>query len=415
MKRTIYIISCIVLLIASCEKPVPKGEFGNPLIKLYGDAFADIGNSIVSGDDGYVLCGSLTLMDRIENEAGNREIVLGSEHLDMGIIFTDKNGIQKHKLNIGTPGLDDVGRRIIYHDGDYYCVGTATLDRGGSFDKDVMVARISPSGSLVDTWYFGGAFDQEGYDIILNNSNSGFVICGSSVTNIEGNLEMKLWEVSYSGTLLKQETSYDFEGDDAISRVISNNGYGYRMIGTTYQLPGSGLAEVRNLFIVNINDNFGGTDFRIYSLGSDIDPTDLSYLDDNGFLVSGTSISAGESLGFLLKLVPPISTLALTDYSVQLSDVFGSYNSILALEDNHTYVIGGGIDRSQGNLSSSENLFLFLDSDLNNLQSPYISGGIGRQIINDVFEDSEGKLVATGSNGDDIRSLLTLIKFDPWE
>ena len=404
-----------MLLMVSCEKPVPKGEFGNPLIKLYGDAFADIGNSLISTDDGYVICGSLTLMDRVENEAGNREIVFGSEHLDMGIIFTDKNGVQKHKLNVGSPGLDDVGRKIVYHNGDYYCVGTATFDRGANYDKDVMVARVSQSGSLIDTWYFGGAFDQEGYDIILNNSNSGFVICGSSVTNIEGNHEMTLWEVSFAGDLLKQKTFYDFEGDDAISRIVSKNGFGYRMIGTTYQLPGSGLAEVRNLFIIDIGDNLGTNDPKIYSLGSDIDPTDLSYLGDGGFLVSGTSEQAGDSRGFLLKLEPQTTFLDLTNYAINYSDDFGSYRSILALSDGDTYVIGGSIDKSQGNLSSAENLFLFLDSDLNNLQSPYITGGIGRQVINDVFEENDGKLVATGSNGDDIRSLMTLIKFDPWE
>ena len=415
MKRVIYIISGIVFLMVSCEKPVPKGEFGNPLIKLYGDAFADIGNSLISTDDGYVICGSLTLMDRVENEAGNREIVFGSEHLDMGIIFTDKNGVQKHKLNIGSPGLDDVGRKIVYHNGDYYCVGTATLDRGANFDKDVMVARVSQSGTLVDTWYFGGAFDQEGYDIILNNSNSGFVICGSSVTNIEGNLEMKLWEVSFTGDLFRQARSYDFEGDDAISRIVSKNGNGYRIIGTTYQLPGSGTAEIKNLFIANTNNELVGNDFEIYTFGSNVDPTDLSYLGDGGFLVSGTSEQAGDSRGFLLKLEPPITSLATTDYTINISDDFGSYRSILALSDGESYVIGGSIDKSQGNLSSAENLFLFLDSDLNNLQSPYITGGIGRQVINDVFEENDGKLVATGSNGDDIRSLMTLIKFDPWE
>ena len=46
---------------------------------------------------------------------------------------------------------------------------------------------------------------------------------------------------------------------------------------------------------------------------------------------------------------------------------------------------------------------------------PSISGGIGRQVINDLIEESDGKLIATGSNGDDIRSLITLLKFDPWE
>ena len=415
MKKIIYILTSLALMALSCEKPIPRGEYGNPLIRLYGDAFADIGNSIVASDRGYVICGSVTIMDRIENEAGNREIVMGSEHLDMGVIFTDRDGIMITELNIGTPGLDDTGRRIIHHDGYYYCLGTATVDRGSGSDKDVIVVKITESGQVEAQWYFGGPYDQEGYDIIPNNDNTGFVICGSSVTNLSGNLEMKLWEISYNGTLIKQETSYDFEGDDAIYRIINNGGQGYIITGTTYQLPGSGVAEIRNMFIAKTNDELLGTDFTIYALDKNLLPADIEILDDGGLLIVGKGESAGEYNGFLIKLGPPVTSYALTDYSVYFSAAYGSYNSILNLSDGQTYVIGGSIDNSQGNLASSENIFLFLDSDMNTVREPYISGGIGRQYINDLIGESDGKIVATGSNGDDIRSLITLFKFDPWD
>ena len=33
MKKVFLIITGLAIVLASCEKPAPKGEFGNPLIK----------------------------------------------------------------------------------------------------------------------------------------------------------------------------------------------------------------------------------------------------------------------------------------------------------------------------------------------------------------------------------------------
>ena len=60
-------------------------------------------------------------------------------------------------------------------------------------------------------------------------------------------------DIVYRRILDKRKT-YDFEGDDAISGIISNNGNGYITIGTTYELPGQVVAEIRNMFIIKTND-----------------------------------------------------------------------------------------------------------------------------------------------------------------
>ncbi len=71
----------------------------------------------------------------------------------------------------------------------------------------------------------------------------------------------------------------------------------------------------------------------------------------------------------------------------------------------------GGIDQS------GDMLFMFLDNDGNNISYPktYITGGTGLQTVYDAIIDSEGKVVAVGINSYENNSLITLIKFDPWE
>ncbi|MEZ5012479.1 MAG: hypothetical protein R2744_13290 [Bacteroidales bacterium] len=228
---------------SSCEKPVEKGEFGNPLIKFYGDALADVGSSIAISDNGFVICGSITLMDRITNESGGREIVLGSEHKDMGVIITDKKGVQQNIINIGSPGVEDIGRKVISYNGSFYCLGTATVEHAGIPDRDVVVARIDGQGQLLDTWFIGDQYNQFAFDIIPNNTNSGFIICGASASGISGELDLKVWEVSMDGTV-GETYLRGFEGvDDKAIRIINDHNGGYIVAGSTYELPGSVLGN----------------------------------------------------------------------------------------------------------------------------------------------------------------------------
>ncbi len=71
MKRLIYLFPILILLVSSCEKPPEKGEYGNPLLKFYGDAKEDIGYSVAETSDGYVICGKLTILERELKDGGD--------------------------------------------------------------------------------------------------------------------------------------------------------------------------------------------------------------------------------------------------------------------------------------------------------------------------------------------------------
>ena len=65
MKKIIYLFTVLLIISSSCEKPVDRGEFGNPLIRFYGDAKDDIGYSIAETTGGYVICGKLTVIEEV--------------------------------------------------------------------------------------------------------------------------------------------------------------------------------------------------------------------------------------------------------------------------------------------------------------------------------------------------------------
>lgn len=419
MKSIIKIFFLLSLLLFSCEKPAGEEGSGNPLIKFYGDAYSDTGESITLTPDGYAICGNLTLFERTINESGGREIVPGTEHRDLGVIFVDKKGNQLKKINIGNPGVDDTGRKIIAYDDYYLCVGTATREHNGTPDKDVIVTKINQGGIVENTWYYGDQYDQEGYDIIPNNSNTGFVVCGYSKIDKDGQPLLRLWEIDFNGNTIRTLPNYGWAKDDVAVCIISDNGSGYVIAATTFNIPGTDIlatGDNLNLMVARFNNDFGPVDQVIYDRGADMMPEDLILMDDGGYLICGSAESDGNNRGFLMRVDTPISSgLEFTGTLYLTSSHFGSYRSITRLSDNTTFVIAGSWDATQGNLSSSENLFLFLDSDLNNLKEKFLSGGIGRQVVNDVVEDSSGNLVTAGTNGDEFRSLITLFKFDPWE
>ena len=73
----------LIIILSSCEKAVDNGDV---IIKYYGDAYEDIGYSVVKADKGYVITGQLT---EISRNPGN--YITGSEK-KFGVIKTGSDG-----------------------------------------------------------------------------------------------------------------------------------------------------------------------------------------------------------------------------------------------------------------------------------------------------------------------------------
>ena len=113
-----------------------------------------------------------------------------------------------------------------------------------------------------------------------------------------------------------------------------------------------------------------------------------------------------EVLGIDLPLTLTFSSF---DLGSNVVDIF----SLIRVPDQG-YMAAGN---TGGTEQSGDMFFMFLDQNGNNITYPetFITGGTGLQSINDDIIDSEGKIVAVGINSYENNSLITLIKFDPWE
>ncbi len=413
MRRIAFIISIVTLLITSCEKPVDKGESGNPLLRLYGDAKEDIGYSIAETNDGYIICGKLTIIERGTNDAGSS--VITSENEDFGLIKTDRNGIQQWVYNTGGEGQDEGRKVLVMDDGSFVCAGTMTVGTGTETNTDILVTKISPEGTKVWEYHYGGAYDQAGYDILELSSGDGFIVVGSNndetllTSNDPGNRDMFFLRISLDGDSLRSLT-YGWNTDEFAQKVIYNTGGKYIVAGTTDN-SNEGQAGT-NIMVAPLTESLSPPDAQIYGGTSDELFSDIVATED-GFSIVGTMEYGTDSKdGLFVKMNYGTLPTSLSFSTFNLGSNVVIINSLL--QDTDGCIAAGS---TGGTEQSGDMLFLFLDSNGQNLPSPgrFVTGGTGFQTVNDLLIDSEGKVVAVGTNSYENNSLISLLKFDPWE
>jgi hypothetical protein len=405
MKRALFILTLILLGITSCEKPVSKGEAGNPLIKFFGDAYGDKGISIAETDDGYVICGKLTILERSVNDAGQTYIETSDE--DFGIISLDKMGNQKWSLNLGDSGFDEARKIIVTSDGSYVCAGTGTFTDLFGVHRDVYIAKISSAGVVIWESRNGDPGNQEANDVI-ETADGDYIITGS--TDISGDQDILFMKFSASGNYDRANEYGAGEFNDIGKRILLKGEGEYLVMGVTGQSDPGQIGT--NLILLTINESLNDYDPKIFGSESVEVGTDLLLI-DGGYLITGNRIATdGTSTGFIIRLS---STGYLEQpYTIKLLQSGGSpleINSITSVGDG-VYMVAG----STGTAQSGDMIFMFIDADGNEVISPnkFISGGTGFQSVCDAIFDSNGKVVAIGVNSYETNSLITFLKFDLW-
>lgn len=411
MKYIYVYLALIIFIVSSCEKPVPKGESGNPLVKFYGDAYGDRGLSIAASASGYVMCGKLTILERATNDAGSSFIESSDE--DFAVIGVDNNGNQQWSVNLGDSGFDEARKVISLTDGSFLCVGTGTFIKGTAYHRDFYIAKIGSTGTVIWERHYGGQGNQEAYDVTTAGGGD-FVVVGSTNVNNAGSgnaggrLDMLFMKISASGDSLNTG-SYGYDGDEYSQRIIREiAGNEYLVLGTT---DNSGVGQAgQNIILVRINETLGMVDNKTYGGLNNEYATDLEKV-PGGYIITGIESAGTETTrGLFLRLnegfleqTYNIRSFALDGNSVEI-------NSITSLGDD-SYLVAG----STGTKQSGDMLFMFVNGagDENSFPVRMVSGGTGYQTAYDAIIDDDGKIVAVGVNSYETNSLITLLKFDP--
>lgn len=425
MKKFFYLFAGLLIIAFSCEKPSDKGEFGNPLLRFYGDAKEDIGYSIAETTGGYAICSKLTVIERGLNDAGSTVIV--NENPQFGLIKTRRDGIQEWVYHTGGDGFDEGRSVIALADGSFVCAGTVTVTTGNTTHRDILVTRISSSGQMIWESYYGDEqnqtgeyFNQECYDLIRSYSGTGYLVVGSDNDdtrgNNPGNRNMYLLSVNNDGGYI-DSYSPGFGGDEYAKSVSITPSGNFIAVGTTDEsttdTPGQDGLNI--MTIIGSFTNLNQSNIKVYGGAEDEYVTDVVESISGNSIVGIREFGQDSKRGLFVDMevygtdLP--RTLEFSEFDLE-SNVLEILSLIRIPEGG--YIAAGN---TGGTEQSGDMFFMFLDDQGNNVASPrtFKTGGTGLQSVNDAIIDSEGKVVAVGINSYENNSLITLLKFDPWE
>ena len=207
------------------------------------------------------------------------------------------------------------------------------------------------------------------------------------------------------------------EGDEYAKSVSTTPSGNFIAVGTTNisttDTPGQDGMNI--MTIVGSFTNLNQSDIKVYGGAQD------EYVTDVVESVAGNSIVGTRELGMDSKegLFVDLEVYG-TDMPITLEfSEFDLESNVLEILSLIRIPEGGYIasGNTGGTEQSGDMFFMFLDDLGNNVSSPetYKTGGTGLQSVNEAIIDSEGKVVAVGINSYENNSLITLLKFDPWE
>ena len=413
MKKITILFLTIATVIISCEKYPDKGSLENPILKLYGDAYSDVGASIALTSEGYALCGRLEIITR--DDVGTGQFIESSDS-DFGVIMTDEKGSQLSLLNSNLLGFDE-GRAIIsLSDGNLASAGVFSEEENGIIETDILVTKVSSSGTMVWQKSLGGQGNQEGNDIV-ETVDGGLLIVGSTdlmssavgfgTDNPSGMKNVLIVKLNAQGDSL-WSASYGFEGDDCGVKICSQIGQaGFMILATTDKSDEN--QDLCNLMLFGINSVGNSLGYKSFGGIGNENAVDLIPL-DNSYLMVGASGNTADYNTSLIAIEVEADIFAPVKFykSIAFSGEQVIINSAAYHPDGY-FIIAG----AKGEETSADMMFYFMSRSGEEYLPAYYTGGTGGQIVNDVTVDGLGNIVAIGTDIIENNSMICLYKFAP--
>jgi hypothetical protein len=336
--------------------------------KTYGGSSDERGNDIIQTQDGgYAILGfSFSSDGDVTSNAGLQDYWLAK---------LDANGGISWQKSFGYQGADSGVSVIQTNDQGYLISGVLDVTASGGEGNtsrnnnrhaggDYWVLKLSASGAIEWSQYFGGNFTDTPENIIQTNDN-GFIIVGGSDSNdtdISGNLgtyDFWVLKISATGKLIWEKS---FGGDqiDEARAIVSSNDGNYIIAGDTRSNANdvSNNIGAADLWLIKISPNgdliwektIGGSNFDVARA--------MVKTQDNGFLLAGSSRSSdgdvfennGQNDAWALKVDG--------EGNLQWETTIGGSNidfgySIAALDDTSIVLVGDSTS-SDGDITENK-------------------------------------------------------------
>ena len=182
--------------------------------KTYDAGYNDNGSSLrQTSDGGFILVGSTSTSDN-----GDRDVCL---------LKTDENGSLQWKKSYGGTKPDE-GNAVVEPVGGGYVVA-GTTESYGNGSSDVYLMKTDDTGNLLWQRTFGGPGREEG-KALLQASDGGYIIVGSTESSVNGGSDILLIKTSSDGDV-DWERTYSGAYDAAAVSIERTRDGGYIIAG----------------------------------------------------------------------------------------------------------------------------------------------------------------------------------------
>ncbi len=270
--------------------------------KTYGGSEDERGNDIIQTQDGgYAILGfSFSSDGDVSSNAGLQDYWLAKLDASGSISWQKSFGYQGADSGVSVIQTNDQGYLISGILDVTASGGEGNTSRNGNRHAggDYWVLKLSASGDIEWSQYFGGNFTDTPENIIQTDDN-GFIIVGGSDSNdtdISGNIgayDFWVLRISATGKLI-WEKSFGGEQIDEARAIVSSNDGNYIIAGDTRSNDNdiSNNIGAADLWLIKISPSgdliwektIGGTNFDVARA--------MVKTQDNGFLLAGSSRSA---------------------------------------------------------------------------------------------------------------------------
>jgi hypothetical protein len=280
--------------------------------KRFGGTLADNFTKIIKLSDGYLLAGSSSSENNGDKSALKRGMPGGT--LDYWLVKVDNSGIKIWDKAYGGSGSDVLSDVIKLSDGNFMLVGTSTSgigdeksepSRGGT---DYWIIKIDANGNKIWDKTYGGSGYEDG-NIIIKETNDGFLLGGSTNSGISGDKTspaivngvyhfwilklnpqgIKVWDKSFGGSGTSGEVLKSIE-------LLENNEF--LLLGRSSSpanltvgnktSPSNGYTDY---WLLKINSSGTKIWDRSYGGSNYDEPNSMIYTNDGKVTIAGTSSS----------------------------------------------------------------------------------------------------------------------------
>jgi len=336
--------------------------------KTYGGSGDDRGYDIIqTSDNGFAILGY--------TDSSDGDITINNGFRDFWLAKLDASGNLTWQKSFGFPGADEGTAIIETSDNDFLISGVLDVTSSGGQGNlgrfvtehaggDYWAIKVSSSGDLIWSRFYGGSFTDSPTGIIENNNNEFIFVGGSDsndvdITNNKGSYDFWVVKSEAGGNMIWEKSFGGSEIDEARGIVSTDDG-SHIIVGDTRSNEqdvslNNGAAD---LWMIKISDD-GDLIWNRSIGGSNFDVSrSINKTSDNGFIIAGSSRSSdgdvarnqGQNDAWIVKI--DTNGQLLWETTVGGSNIDFAYDAVQLA--NGTIIAVGETSSSDGDITENK-------------------------------------------------------------